>query len=108
GQQDDLRRDARHEASRIEAEEAEVDLDVAVGGLQTAERQNAFPRGAELRPIGRQAGELKRGVRLDGRADFAGAAGIDTEAAIGELAFHDAARGPIDARAAGWIPVRAA
>src|SRR5205807_1258732 len=97
----------RHVASRIQSEEAEIDLDVTVRGLQPAQRQDALARGVELRAVRRKTGEFERGVGLDGRADFARAAGVDVEAAVGELAFEDAVRSPVDPRAAGRIPLRA-
>ena len=45
-QQHDLRRNARRAFARIKIEEAEIDLGVAVGGLNAAEREDAFAQAA--------------------------------------------------------------
>src|SRR6266481_3268101 len=91
----------------IEAEQAEVDLDVAVGRLQTAERQDTLAREAQWTAIGREAREFQRAISLDGGADVGRTAAIDVEAAIRQLALEDGVRGPFDARACGWKPRRA-
>ena len=58
----------------IQIEQAEVDLDVAVGGLNAAERENAFAqRGARRGSSTGNAGQFQREVGLDGGADFGGA-----------------------------------
>ncbi len=107
GEHHDLGRHRGHVPSRVESEEAEVDLDVAVGSLQAAERENARAGAAQRVAIDGQAGEFQRAVRLHRGADFGWTAGVDVEAAIGQLAVENRAGGAFDARAAGRIPLGA-
>ena len=103
-QHDDLGRHRRRVFARIQPEQAEVDLDVAVGRLQAAQRQNALPGGAHGIALRRNAGQLQRAIRLDGRADFRGTAGINVEAAIRHLPVQNRPGRPVDALPGGRIP----
>ena len=96
-QHDDFGRHRGHVLARVEAEQAEVDLDVAVGRLQAAERQDALARAAQRLAIRIEAGEFERAIGFHGGADVGGAAGVDIEAAIGQLAIEDGAGGAVDA-----------
>ncbi len=49
GKQQNFRRDAGRAFARVEIEEAEVDLGVAVGGLNAAEREDAFAEPGQAR-----------------------------------------------------------
>ena len=64
-QQHQLGRNRRDMLARVKIEQAEVDLDVAVGRLDSAARQNAFPRPREARIVCAQPRQLQRAVRLD-------------------------------------------
>ena len=82
--------------ARIEAEQAQVDLDVAVGMLQPAERENSFPGAGQMGMVVIQAGQLQRGVGLYGRADFRRSAGVNIEAAVGQLTGENGAHRLVD------------
>jgi hypothetical protein len=88
----------------IKAEQAEVDLDVTVGGLQAAQGQDAGARPAQGIAIRVDAGQLESAVSFHRGADIGGPAGVDIEAAIGQLAFEDGAGGLPDAHGGGRIP----
>ena len=57
-QQNNLGWNRRRLLARIEAEQTQVDLDVAVGRLQPAHRQNALPRTNQPRIVNGQPGQL--------------------------------------------------
>ena len=59
GQQHDFGRDAGAILARIEIEEAEVDLDVAVGRLDAAEFQDAVAQARHARVVHRDAASFK-------------------------------------------------
>jgi hypothetical protein len=108
GSEHDLRRDAGRPLARVEAQQAEVDLGVAVGGLQAAQRQHAVAGAAHGGRIGIDAGDLPGQfagrVGAGGRVDFRRAAGINVPTAIGELAAEDRLAGFADARRRGRTP----
>ena len=55
-------------------------------------------RAAQGLAVGRNAGQLERAVGFHRGADVGRAAGVNIEAAIGQLAFQDGAGGLLDAR----------
>ena len=99
GQQRDFRWNARRIFPRIEIEEAEVDLDVAVGRLYAAERQNALAQQLHALAIHGHARQFQREISFDRGADFGRSAGIDIEAAIGQLPLQNRDHRLIDQRA---------
>ena len=103
-QQHDLRRNARAVLPRIEIEQAEVDLDVAVGRLNAAQLQNALAQARHARIVDRQAGQLQREVGLYRGADFRRALDVDVEAAVGKLAVQNRAHRLVDQRTRGRLP----
>ena len=53
-EQHDLGRNGRAILARIQIEQAEVHLDVAVGGLNAAQRQDSLPRAGQMRIVVRR------------------------------------------------------
>ncbi len=90
--------------AREKIEQAEIDLDVAVGRLNAAQRQDAFARPRQAQIVIVQPGELQREIRLDRRAEIGGPLRINIEPAIGQLARENGLRGFVDQRSRGRIP----
>ena len=84
-------RDVRAIPSGEQAEEAEVNLDVAIGRLNAAEFQDAVSQTRHGRVIRRQSAQLQRGIGLDGGADLGWAGGVDIESAVGKLPVENGA-----------------
>ncbi len=78
--------------ARKEIEQAEIDLDVAIGRLNAAQRQDAFARSRQARIVVVEPGQLQREIRLDRRAEIGWPLRIDIESAIGQLARQDGSR----------------
>ncbi len=69
--------------AREQIEQAEIDFDVAVSGLNAAQRQDAFARPRQAQIVIVEPGEFQREIRLHRRAEVGGALRIDIESAIG-------------------------
>src|SRR6185295_3124127 len=104
GKQHQLRWNRGAILARIKAEEAEIDLDVAVSRLQPALGENAFARARQARIIGGNTGQFQREVCLHSGADLGGSLGVYIEPAVGKLAGQNRFRGLPDQRHAGRIP----
>ena len=65
-EQHDLGRNSGAVLARIEIEQAQIHLDVTVGRLNTAERQNSFPRTREMRIIIGHSRKFQREIGFDG------------------------------------------
>ena len=96
-QQHQLRRNRRYVGARIEPEEAEVDLDVAIGALNSTQREDAVAEPLHAVRFRRHTAELQCGVRFDGRADLGRTARVDIEAAVGKLVPQDRAASLLNA-----------
>ncbi len=103
-EQDDLGRDGGRVPARIKVEQAQVDLDVAVGRVQATQRQDAFARLRQARMMEIQSRDLEREIRLHGGADVSRALRINIEPAVRQLASQDGFNGLIDQRPRGRIP----
>ena len=90
--------------AREKIEQAEVDLDVAVGGLNSAQRQDALARPRQAQIVVVQPGQLQREIRLYRRAEIGGPLRINIESAIGQLPRQNRFRRFIDERSRGRIP----
>src|SRR5262249_37338346 len=90
---------------RVESEEAEVELRVAVAGLESAKGDDAGAGAPHGVTFGVHSGDLHRGGGTSGGGDFGAAAGIDPPTAVGLLAIEDGVDGLRDAGPAGWVPV---
>ena len=86
--------------ARVQAEQAEVDFDVAIGALQTAHGENPLARSAQIRIVIVETREFQRRVGFHGRADFGRSVRVNVEAAIRQLARQDGAHGFLDHAAA--------
>ena len=105
GQQHDLRRHRGRVLARVQAEKAEVDLDVAVGRpaarpVPECERR-ARRSGVALRRVARQ---LEGAIGFDGGVELGRSAAVDVEAAVRQLAVQDGLAGFCDAHAGRRIP----
>src|SRR5579875_4127529 len=85
GEQDQLWRDRGTGFTREEAEQAEVNADITVCCLQSAQVENAVAQALHTRIGSGQAGEFQREVGLNARVDFGRTMQINIEATIGEL-----------------------
>src|SRR5215470_13807870 len=90
--------------ARIEIKQAEIDFDVAVGGLQPATGQNALARPHQPRVDLRQSREFQSAISFHRCADLRRALLVDVEPAVGELARQDGFRRLLNERLGGWIP----
>src|SRR5947209_13323741 len=90
--------------ARIEIEQAEVDLDVAVSSLHPAQREDTFASTNEALVVIVEAGELEREIGLDCRADVGRALGVDVEAAILQLPGQNGFDSLIDTRPRRRVP----
>ena len=104
GQQDYFGRDAGAILARIKVEEAEIDLDVAVGRLNAAHVEDAVAQAQHAVVGDGNAGQLESEIRFDGGADFRRSAGEDVEAAVGELAIENRAGCLVDEGAGFRLP----
>lgn len=102
-----LGRDGGNVLSRVKSEETEVDLDVAVRGLDAAEFEDGGPEPGHGLGGRINAGQLERGVSFDAGAGIGWTAGIDVESAAGKLAVENGAGGFADAGEGGRIPAGA-
>ena len=98
GQQHHFGRDAGAILARVEVEEAEVDLDVAVGRLDAAQFQDAGAQARHAGVVDGDARQFQGEVGLDGGADFRRSAGVDVQTAVGKLTIENCARGLLDER----------
>ena len=89
---------------RIQTEQAEIDLDVAVRRLNSAQRQNALAQANQAEISWRQAGQPQRDIRFNRCTHLRRPVDVDAEAAVGELAVEDRARGFVDKRSGLWLP----
>src|SRR5437870_6297749 len=84
-QEHDFGRNGRAVLARIEIEQAQVDLDVTVGGLDATARQDAVARTFEPPVLWRDACEFQREIRLNRSTQLRRALWINIEAAVGKL-----------------------
>ena len=103
-EQRNFRGHRRNVLARIKIEQAEVDLDVAVGSLNSAQGENALPGAGQPGIVVGDARQLQREVGLHGGADIGRPLHIDIEAAVGELPSEDRLGGFIDQLPGGWVP----
>ncbi len=90
--------------ARKQIEQAQVDLDVAVGRLDAAQRQDAFARPRQPQIVIIEAGQLQREIGFHRRAQIRRALRIDVEAAIRQLPLENRLHGLVDQRPRGRIP----
>src|SRR5579871_714397 len=93
--------------ARKQSEQAQVDLDVGIRPLQSAQRQNSLASRGQPRILGRQPRKLQRRVGLDGRAQLRRAVLINIEAAVRQLPRQNRADRFIDQRSRRRIPLAA-
>ena len=104
GQENDFGRNGGAGVAREKAKEAEVDANVAIGGLQPAQFHDAIAQAAHALVFGRKAGYFQSEIRFDGGVDFRWALEVDIEAAIFQLARENGGDGAIDLRTGGRVP----
>ncbi len=100
-EQHDLGRNGGAAVAGIQIEQAEVDLDVAVGRLQAAQRQDALAGASQARIVHIQTGELQRKIRLHRGADVGRALRINIEPAVRQLTRENRFA-PLCRSAAAW------
>ncbi len=88
----------------IKIEQAEIDLDVAVGCLQAAPGENALAGERHAGITDRDSRQLERAISLHGGADLGRALRINIETAIGKLARQDGLCRLLHQRHGAWIP----
>ena len=103
-EQHHLGRDDRRLIARKQIEQAQIDLDVAVGRLDAAQRKDDFSRPRQPQIVIVQTSQLQGKIRFHRRAEIRGPLWINVEAAIRQLPLEDRSHGFIDKRAGGWIP----
>src|SRR5579883_167731 len=103
-QQRDFRRNRGAVLPRIEIEQPEIDLRVAVGRLDAAELQDAIAQPRHPLIVHRNARQLQRKVRLHRGAHFGRPVHVDIEAAVRQLPLQNRPHGFLDFAARGRPP----
>ena len=102
--QNHLRRHRRHMLARIQVEEAQVDLDVAIGRLQAAIRQHRIPQPRHGRAGRVDTRHFQRKIRLHRRANVRRPAGVNRKSTVGALQVQDRLHSPVHLRPRRGIP----
>ena len=103
--EDHFRWDGRACPTRVQSEQAQIDLREAIDGLQSAQLQNALPQ-----TVKRSAGnsrQLHCEVGFHGRTHVGWAFRVDVESTIGQLTFEDRTGGLVDLGFVGGGPLAA-
>ena len=106
-EQDQFGRNGRRMLARKQPEKAQIDLHVAVSGLQAAQLENALPRASQPRVVECQACELERCISLDCRVQLARTGRVNVESTIGKLPVQSRTNCLVDKRPRRWIPCAA-
>ena len=103
-EQHDLRGDGGDVPARVEAEEGEVDFDVAIGRLEPAEGEDAITQAPHAGFIRGMTGEFQSEIGFCRGADVGRAFGEDGKAAVGVLPGENGVDGAADLLRVGGSP----